>query len=94
MWGGGSENDEMRDFKIFMQFYLLAATAKNNNNNNNNNSIQFFIIYVPGQQSNGQLQTEHSLDAGIYIIDKHKLQASTDGGKEKSTNNSNNNKFH
>jgi hypothetical protein len=32
-----------------------------------NNSIQFFIIYVPGQQSNGQLQTQHSLDAGIYL---------------------------
>jgi hypothetical protein len=37
---------------------------------------------VPSQQPNGQLKTQHSLDAGIYIIDKHKLQAST-GGKEK-----------
>jgi hypothetical protein len=34
--------------------------------------IQFFIIYVLGQQPNGQLQTQHSLDAGIYIVDKHK----------------------
>jgi hypothetical protein len=41
----------------------------NNNNNNNNNSIQFFIIYVPSQQPNGQLQTQHSLDVGIYIIE-------------------------
>jgi hypothetical protein len=47
------------------------------------NSIQFFIIYVPSQQPNGQLQTQHSLDAGIYIIDKHKLQASTGGRKER-----------
>jgi hypothetical protein len=39
-------------------------------NNNNNNWIQIFIIYVPSQQPNGQLQTEHSLDAGIYIIEK------------------------
>jgi hypothetical protein len=44
--------------------------------------IQFFIIYVPRQQPNGQLQKQHSLDAGIYIIDKHKLQASTDGRKK------------
>jgi hypothetical protein len=35
----------------------------------NNNSIQFFIIYVPSQQPNGQLQTQHSLDAGNYIIE-------------------------
>jgi hypothetical protein len=26
----------------------------------NNNSIQFFIIYVPSQQIQGQLQTQHS----------------------------------
>jgi hypothetical protein len=25
-----------------------------------NNSIQFFIIYVPSQQPQGQLQTQHS----------------------------------
>jgi hypothetical protein len=58
--------------------------VKENNNNNNLiqfNSIQFFIVYVPNQQPNGQLQTQHSLDAGIYIIDKHKLQASTGGRK-------------
>jgi hypothetical protein len=56
-----------------------------NNNNNNNNSNQFFIIYVPNQQLQGQLQTQHSVDTGNYIIDKHdikvkdKLQASTGG---------------
>jgi hypothetical protein len=37
---------------------------------------------VPSQQPNGQLQTQHSLDAGIYIINKHKLQASTGGRKK------------
>jgi hypothetical protein len=28
----------------------------------NNNSIQFFIIYVPSQQPQGQLQAQHSVD--------------------------------
>jgi hypothetical protein len=28
----------------------------------NNNSIQFFIIYVPSQQLQGQLQTQHIVD--------------------------------
>jgi hypothetical protein len=27
---------------------------------------------MPSQQPNGQLQTQHSLDAGIYTIEKHK----------------------
>jgi hypothetical protein len=49
---------------------------------------------VPSQQPNGQLQTQHSLDAGIYIIDKHKLQASTGGKKKISNNNNVINKFH
>jgi hypothetical protein len=34
----------------------------NNDSNNNNNSIQFFIIYVPSQQPQGQLQAQHSVD--------------------------------
>jgi hypothetical protein len=33
-----------------------------------NNSIQLFIIYVPSQQLQGQLQTQHSVDAIIIII--------------------------
>jgi hypothetical protein len=43
--------------------------------------IQFFIIYVPSQQPKGELQTQHSLDTGKYIICKQKLQASTGGRK-------------
>jgi hypothetical protein len=31
----------------------------------NNNSIQFFIIYVLGQQLQGQLQTQHIVDTII-----------------------------
>jgi hypothetical protein len=50
-------------------------------NKQSNNSIQLFIIYVASQQPKGQLQTQHSLDTGNYIIDKHKLQASTGGRK-------------
>jgi hypothetical protein len=30
--------------------------------------IQFFIIYVPSQQLQGQLQTQHSVDTIIIII--------------------------
>jgi hypothetical protein len=39
------------------------------------NSIQFFIIYVPSQQPQGQLQTEHSTDINNYIMDtQHKVK--------------------
>jgi hypothetical protein len=41
------------------------------------NSIQFFIIYVPSQQPQGQLQTEHRLDTSSYIIDKHYIKSKT-----------------
>jgi hypothetical protein len=50
-----------------------------NNNNNNNNSIQLFIIYVPSQQPQGQLQTQHSADTGESMITtqcQSKLKAS------------------
>jgi hypothetical protein len=51
--------------------------------NDNNNSVTFLIIYLPSQQPQGQLQTQHSVDTGNYIKDKHniktrgELQAST-----------------
>jgi hypothetical protein len=38
-----------------------------NNALGNNNSIQFFIIYVPSQQLQGQLQTQHSVGTRIII---------------------------
>jgi hypothetical protein len=47
------------------------------------NIFYLFIIYVPSQQLQGQLQTEHTVDTNNYITDKHnlktrdKLQAST-----------------
>jgi hypothetical protein len=45
-----------------------------------------FIIYVPSQQLQGQLQTQHSVDTGNYIKDKHNM-------KTTATYNNNNKKF-
>jgi hypothetical protein len=39
--------------------------------------IQFFIIYVPSQQLLGQLQTQHSVDTGNYIMGKHNIKSKT-----------------
>jgi hypothetical protein len=39
----------------------------NNDDDFNFNSIQF-IIYVPSQQLQGQLQTQHSIDTIIIIV--------------------------
>jgi hypothetical protein len=39
------------------------------------NSIQFFIIYVPSQQPQGQLQTQHSTDIHNYIMDRHNIKS-------------------
>jgi hypothetical protein len=54
--------------------YNWEITNNNNNNNNNNNSVKLFIIYVPSQQLQGQLQTQHSVDTGNYIMDKHNMK--------------------
>jgi hypothetical protein len=35
------------------------------------------IIYVPSQQLQGQLQTQHSEDTGNYIMDKHNIKSKT-----------------
>jgi hypothetical protein len=45
------------------------------NSNRNNNSIQFFIIYVPSQQLQGQLQTQQSVDTSNYIMGKHNIKS-------------------
>jgi hypothetical protein len=44
---------------------------------NNSNSIQFFIIYVPSQQPQGQLQAQHSVDTDNYIMEKHNIKSKT-----------------
>jgi hypothetical protein len=38
-------------------------------------TIQFFIVYVPSQQPQGQLQTQHSVDKSNYIMDKHNIKS-------------------
>jgi hypothetical protein len=35
--------------------------------------IQFFIIYEPSRQLQGQLQTQHSVDTGNHTKDKHNI---------------------
>jgi hypothetical protein len=40
----------------------------------NNNSVQL-IIYVPSQQLQGQLQTQHSVDTSNYIMDNHNIKS-------------------
>jgi hypothetical protein len=43
--------------------------------------IQFFIIYVPSQQLQGQLQTQYSVDTGNCIVDKHNIKSKTNYGQ-------------
>jgi hypothetical protein len=43
-----------------------------NNNSNSNNSVKTFVIYVPSQQLQGQLQKQPSVDTGNLITDKQK----------------------
>jgi hypothetical protein len=40
----------------------LYKAFNENDDDDDDNSIQFFIIYVPSQQLQGQLQTQHSAD--------------------------------
>jgi hypothetical protein len=46
-------------------------------NNDDDNSIQLFIMYMPSQQLQGQLQTQHNVDTGNYIMDKHNIKSKT-----------------
>jgi hypothetical protein len=40
---------------------------------NSFDSVQLFIIYVPSQQPQGQLQTQYSVDKSNYIMDNHNI---------------------
>jgi hypothetical protein len=42
-----------------------------------NNSVQFFIIYVPSQQPQGQLQAQHSVEKNNYFMNKHHIKSKT-----------------
>jgi hypothetical protein len=55
-------------------FYLVTCRL---NSQVANNSVQFFIIYVPSQQRLGQLQTQHRVDTGNYIMGKHNKKSKT-----------------
>jgi hypothetical protein len=59
---------------------------KVDNNNNNNNSIQFFIIFVPSQQPQGQLQAQHSVNTDNYIMDKHNIKSRTNNNNNNNSN--------
>jgi hypothetical protein len=39
--------------------------------------IQLFIIYVPSEQPQGQLQTQHSVDTSNYIMGKDYIKLET-----------------
>jgi hypothetical protein len=39
--------------------------------------LQFFIIYVPSQQPQGQLQAQHSVDKNNYFMKKHNIKSKT-----------------
>jgi hypothetical protein len=39
--------------------------------------IQFFIIYVPNQQPQGQLQAQHSVDKNNYFMNGHNIKSKT-----------------
>jgi hypothetical protein len=41
------------------------------------NLVQIFIIYVPSQQPQVQLQTQHSVDTSNYIMDNHNIITKT-----------------
>jgi hypothetical protein len=55
-------------YYLVLKFYSTSSSS---------NSIQFFIIYVPSQQPQGQLQTEHKVDTSNYIMDKHNIKTKT-----------------
>jgi hypothetical protein len=68
---------------IKLEFRVKENKANNNTNNTNNtnnntNSIQYnSILYYlcTESQPQGQLQTQHSTDIHIYIMDTHNIKS-------------------
>jgi hypothetical protein len=54
-----------------MMLIKIIIITKSRFSIRSDNSIQFFIIYVPCQQLQGQLQTQHSAGTGK---DKHNIK--------------------
>jgi hypothetical protein len=42
-----------------------------------NNSVQFFIIYVPNEQLQGQLRAQHSVNTSNYIMEQYNIKSKT-----------------
>jgi hypothetical protein len=55
----------------------LESSRKTTWENKYNNSVQFFIIYVLSQQLQGQLQTQHCVDTGNYIVEQYNIKSKT-----------------
>jgi hypothetical protein len=53
----GKKIGRVRSKKVSENNIIVTKVIKYDDDINNNNSIQFFIIYVPSQQLQGQLQT-------------------------------------
>jgi hypothetical protein len=70
----GQRQRRHRKIATFKIFIIDKKDASSKNHYRYcNNSIQFFIIYVPSQQPQGQLQTQHSTDN--YIMDTHNIKS-------------------
>jgi hypothetical protein len=55
----------------------IRSVDDDDDDDDDDNSIQFFIIYVPSQQPQGQLQTQHSTDIHNYIMDTKQKKTKT-----------------
>jgi hypothetical protein len=60
-----------RIFILWERFHISTAIILVICIRDYDNSIQLFIIYVPSQQLQGRLQTQHSADIGKYIMERH-----------------------
>jgi hypothetical protein len=66
----------VREF-LAAQSISISDDDDDDDSNNNNNSIQFSVIYVPSQQLQGQLQTQHSVYKSSYIREKLNIKSKT-----------------
>jgi hypothetical protein len=60
-----------------VQYASSGRSTKRTQFHPTNNSNQFFIIFVSSSQLQGQLQTQHSVDTGTYIMDKYNIKSQT-----------------
>jgi hypothetical protein len=54
-----------------------CSDSNNNNNNNYYFFFQLFIIYLPSQQLQGQLQTHNCVDISNYIMEQYNIKSKT-----------------